>query len=72
MSELLDMAEELDGMERSVTTWEAGFLESVLELLREDIRISPKQESKLKAMHDQYLGPYADEPKDDDDDDVFA
>ena len=55
-AELLEMAQELDGMERSVSSWEADFLESVLTRLREGRDLSEKQEAKLRQVHEKYLG----------------
>jgi hypothetical protein len=52
----LEMAEAIDGMERSVTSWEAEFLDSVLVRLREGRSISEKQESKIRELYERYLG----------------
>lgn len=52
----LEMAEELDGMERDVTSWEADFLEKILEILRFGLQLSPKQADTLEKMHERYLG----------------
>jgi hypothetical protein len=57
MDELLEMAQELDGMERDLeTTWEVDFLENMLTLLRNGQSLSPNREAKLRQIHDKYLG----------------
>jgi len=53
--EALELAQELDGMERDVTSWEADFLASVLPLLREGRGLSEKQEAVLLKMKKTYL-----------------
>jgi hypothetical protein len=51
----LSMAEALDGMEGDVNTWEAGFLQSVLDQLRIDKRpLTQNQVEKLNEMCTQY------------------
>lgn len=40
--EYLEMAQEIDGMDRDVTTWEADFIDSVLSRLRGGGGISVK------------------------------
>lgn len=56
VNEALELAEELDNMERDVTTWEADFLESILKRLREDgSELTPKQEYQLRRMEEKYL-----------------
>jgi len=52
---LLEMAVALDGMDRDVSSWEADFLESVLLRLNDGRPISPKQEAKLRELHERYL-----------------
>jgi hypothetical protein len=44
----------LDTMEQEVTTWEAGFLET---LLKQQRPLSPKQLAVLVRMAEQYLDP---------------
>lgn len=51
----LEMAEELDAMERDVSSWEAEFLESILKQLREARPLTPKQEDKLEEMYRNYI-----------------
>ena len=53
--EQLGIAEDLDGMEEDVTTWEATFLESVLVQLRAGRGLSDKQENTLLRMKLDYL-----------------
>lgn len=58
MDELLEMAQELDGMDRSVTSWEADFLESVLVRLREGRGLTTHaggQEAKLRQIYAKYF-----------------
>lgn len=50
------IAQELDRMERDVTSWEAGFLESVLKRLNRGNAITDKQVNVLNRMHEKYLG----------------
>ncbi len=69
--ELLEMAQELDGMERDLgTSWEVDFLENMLTLLRSGQNLSPDRESKLRQIHARYLSddahPVSDEGGDDD------
>lgn len=55
-SALLEMAEELDGMDRDVTSGEANLLEEILNTLRAGRELKPKDEAKLELMHEKYLG----------------
>lgn len=52
----LEMAQALDSMERDVTSWEAGLLDSVLKRLRAGHPLSPKQTASLEGMYQKYLG----------------
>ena len=59
MRELLEMAEELDGMDRNVSSWEANFLQDMLNKLRagEALTIGEdSQEAKLREIYEKYLG----------------
>lgn len=49
------MAKELDGMNRDVTTEEADFLEEVLETLGAGKKLKPKVAEKLGEMYGKYL-----------------
>jgi hypothetical protein len=54
---LLEMAEELNKMERPLQTgFECDFHDSVLQRLRAGYALSPKQEAKLREIYDRYLG----------------
>lgn len=53
--EALDIAQELDGMDREVSSWEADFLSSVLPRLRDGRGLSEKQEAVLLKMEEKYL-----------------
>jgi len=53
--EALEIAEELDGMDRDVTSWEADFLANILPLLRQGRGVSEKQEAVLLKMKKKYL-----------------
>lgn len=73
MDEFLDMAEELDGMDKSLNSWEATFLEDMLTKLRNGETLTPGkngQEAKLRQIYDRYLGENWGST-DDDDDPVF-
>lgn len=59
------MAEALDSMDRDVTSWEADFLNSTLEILRFGSTLSAGAAVKLKEIYDRYLGDDADETIDD-------
>jgi hypothetical protein len=51
----LDAALSLDQMDQDVNTWEAGFLQSILDQLRIDKRpLSQKQIDKLREMCEHY------------------
>lgn len=56
MEELIAMATELDKMERSVSSWEAEFLDSTLKLLGDLQPLTLKQEKKLREIYARYLG----------------
>jgi hypothetical protein len=57
----LEMAKELDGMERDVTSWEADFLNSILTRLDRGLPISHAQQKKLEELYEHYLGQDADD-----------
>ena len=63
MDELLELAQELDGMDRDVTHWEAGFLQNILNQLRAGTPLRQPQEAKLREIHEQYLGADATPPR---------
>ncbi len=70
MDELLEMAEELDGMDKSLNSWEIQFLEDMLKRLREGENLTPGkngQEAKLRQIYDKYLGENWGSAGDDDD-----
>lgn len=73
MDDLLEMAKELDTMDRSLNAWEAEFLETILTRLREGRTITSRQETKLRQIHEEYLGDGAKAAGGDDidDDDIF-
>lgn len=52
---LLRMAEELDGMTRSVTSAEADFLDGALKAIRGKKRLSSADAVKLERMYNKYL-----------------
>lgn len=58
----LEMAGELDEMERDVTSEEATLLEKALKDLKHGKELRPKDLEKLRAMHQKYLA----EPDEDD------
>lgn len=53
----LEMALELDQMERDVTSGEADLLEAVLPRLRAKKPIGPERAEKLQKMYEKYFGP---------------
>lgn len=67
---LLEMAKELDEMDRDVTGGEADFLDRVLRILKADGKLTPKEEARLELVHEKYLGGKEGEkfPEDDADD----
>lgn len=67
MDELLELAQELDGMDRDVNHWEATFLQDILNQLRVGETLSQHQEAKLREIHEQYLGADAAPPREDND-----
>lgn len=50
----LAQAKALDEMEVDVTSWEAGFLDSIMKQLRAGRALSQKQIETLNRMSDQY------------------
>lgn len=58
----LEMAKELDGMDRDVTSWEADFLSSILEKLNFGLALTQKQASRLTEMYERYLGDGSPDP----------
>jgi hypothetical protein len=52
----LQMAEELDAMDDDVTSLETDLLERALKTLRAGRGIEPKDEGRLEAMYEKYLG----------------
>lgn len=63
----LSLANELDSMDRDLTSKEADFLESVLKTLRAGKPLAPKDEGRLELLHEKYLG--AKDAKEEDNDD---
>ena len=59
----LEMAKELDGMERDVTSWEADFLNSILEKLNFGLALTEKQATRLSEMYERYLGDGSPDPE---------
>jgi ribonuclease HI len=57
----LEVLQRLDAMAREVTPWEASFLDSVLQQLRDGRFLSPKQHAVLEKMAAQYLSAEATE-----------
>ena len=51
----LDLAQQLDGLDRDVSSWEADFLSSILPRLRNGGTLTEKQEAVLLKMQDKYL-----------------
>ena len=59
MRELLEMAEELDGMDCDVSSWEANFLQEMLNKLRAGKTLTigeGSQEAKLREIYEKYMG----------------
>ena len=66
MSELLEIAQEIDGMDRDVTSWEASFLQEMLNKLRAGKTLTTgkgSQEAKLQEIYEKYLGDGALDPQ---------
>lgn len=64
-TELLDLAKDLDDMDRKVTTWESEFLDSVLRVLVAGGSLSAKQREILIDMETKYLESNDDEEDED-------
>lgn len=52
---LLQMAEELNDMDRDMTSGEADFHDRVLKELRKRKKLKPQDEAKLELIHEKYL-----------------
>lgn len=75
IEEHLELAKELDGMEREISSWEVDFLENVLKRLRAGRSLSAKQQAALMEMHAKYFGDdprTQQDPDTDPDEDDFA
>ena len=73
MDELLEMAQELDGMDKSLNSWEVQFLDDMLIKLRAGQTLTSGQkgqEAKLREIYERYLGEDC-ESTDDTDADTF-
>ncbi len=58
----LEMARAIDGMSRDVTSWEADFLNSILEKLNFGLALTQKQAARLEEMYERYLGDGSPDP----------
>lgn len=63
---LLEMAVELDEMQRNVPTEEADLLERVLLALRKGKRAAPEDREALERMYGKYFGENGEEKETDD------
>ena len=61
----LEMAKAIDGMERDVTSWEADFLNSILDSLSFGLALTQKQAARLEEMYERYLGDGSPDPEED-------
>jgi hypothetical protein len=50
------MLDELAGMEHAVTALEASFLQSMMELLDQEVEPRPIHHGKLKQIYKKYVG----------------
>lgn len=57
----LAKAEELDEMEKTLSSDNADLLERVLKTLRAGGKLKPKEEEKLEALYDKYFGEHDEE-----------
>jgi hypothetical protein len=58
----LEMAQELDAMERGVTSWEADFLNTILTNINRNVPLTQGQQRKLEELYEHYLGDEAEDP----------
>jgi hypothetical protein len=66
---LLEMAEELNDMDRDMTSGEADFHDGALKDLRKGKKLKPKDEAKLELLHEKYL---AEKPGEEEEEEVPA
>ena len=67
--EHLEMAQELDGMDRDVGSWAADFLQNILTCLRGGGTLSVERVKKLRELHGKYFGVGATSEPDEGDED---
>jgi hypothetical protein len=65
----LAKAEELDEMEKTLSSDSADLLERVLKTLRAGDRLKPKEKAKLEALYDKHFGEQDEEEKAEETDD---
>lgn len=70
----LEMAEALDGMEKTLSSGNADFLEKILKKLRANEDLTDKEATKLEELYEKHLGEdnEDDENEDDIDEDDFV
>lgn len=59
----LEKAEELDEMEKTLSSEKADFLESILKTLRAGSKLKPKDKTKLAELYDKHFGEHEEEDK---------
>lgn len=62
----LQKAEELDEMEKTLSSDNADLLEMVLKTLRAGSRLKPKDKARLGELYDKYFGEHDEEEKESD------
>lgn len=61
----LEMAEDLNDMDRDMTSTEADFHDGALKELRKGKKLKPKDEAKLELLYEKYFGEKAAEEDED-------
>lgn len=59
----LEKAEELDEMEKTLSSDNADLLERVLKTLKAGGKLKPKDKNKLTELYDKYFGEHEEEDK---------
>lgn len=59
----LAKAEELDEMDKTLSSDNADLLEKVLKTLRAGGKLKPKEKAKLEALYDKHFGEHDEEEK---------
>lgn len=66
----LEMAEALDEMEKTLSSDNADFLESILKKLRHDDDLTDREQKKLEILYKKHLGDDEEQEEAEDEDDI--